>query len=84
MNGDNAPIVLSDQVARTVRTRLGLYGHPTDLLVPLTDMVAALGDAIPLASLSRVLDADRPDAMVTLRTDGILDTTGAPVVHMGA
>lgn len=74
MIGDTAPIILPDRVAISVRARLGMNGPRADVIVPLADMVMAIGDAMPLAILSRMLDSDHPDATVTLRSDGSLDS----------
>jgi hypothetical protein len=71
---DTGTIALSDRLADQVRTHLGATGSTIDMLVPLEDMVTALGDALPLATLSAMLDGYRPGAMVALGADGRLDT----------
>lgn len=74
---DDEIIALPDRIARGVRTRLGMYDHGRDVLVPFEEMLTALGDSLPLATLSRVIRRDRPDGMIALHSDGRLDPAPA-------
>lgn len=69
---DTGHISLSDALAEQVRTHLGMTGPASDILVPLEDMVMALGDRLPLATLSAMIERHRYDAVIAFGADGRL------------
>jgi len=70
--GDDA-ISLSAGLAEKVRLNLRMTACAMDVIVPLEDLVLALGDALPLATLSVLIDRHSPDALIALGADGRID-----------
>lgn len=71
--GAASTVALPDSLAGRVRIRLGMRECTRDIVVPLGDMVTALGDGLPLSTLSTLISGRPSDALVTLRADGRLD-----------
>jgi len=70
---DTGHISLSEVLAEQVRRHLGMTGPAVDVIVPLEEMVLALGDRVPLATLSVMIERHRSGAVIAFGADGRLD-----------